>query len=216
MDRERILPNLREPSQLIPIPVELIVTHVVGAQFEEPEEIPFEAADKDVQMQTAGIVDRFANKIVISQKFQREVRRYTTAHELGHWTLHPSAPYHRDRPLFGGERANISRPIVEQEADLFAAELLMPSKILRTVFENHFRAPIDGREPNATLAYVLSMGTNRTIRAIDLATKGQRYRSVMVAQTASFGKAFFVPLAVKFGVSPTAMAIQLEDLGLVQ
>src|SRR5262245_23994360 len=79
----------------------------------------------------AGLVDRSQRRIVVAQKFRIEWRRFTTAHEIGHWVLHPGLIHHRDRPLEGGERANRSRPRQEQEADLFAAELLMPSKMVQ-------------------------------------------------------------------------------------
>jgi hypothetical protein len=42
-----------------------------------------------------------------------------------------------------------------------------------------------------------------------------RYRALVIAETASYAGQHFVPLTTAFGVSSTALAIQLEDLGLV-
>jgi hypothetical protein len=42
-----------------------------------------------------------------------------------------------------------------------------------------------------------------------------RLRSMLIAEVRSFGPKILLPLHKDFGVSVTAMAIQLEDLGLV-
>jgi len=122
--------------------------------------------------------------------------------------------YHRDRPIAGGERANQNRPQHEQEADVFAAELLMPTKVLTSKFMEAFGSRVDGRQPNHELAFWLSAGTGRQVNEIDFSSD-PRYRAMVVAETSSFGTHHFTPLVKTFGVSPTALAIQLEDLRLV-
>ena len=53
-------------------------------------------------------------------------RRFTIAHEIGHFVLHPA----RVRPERGGVVTEAMRS-EEREADTFAAELLMPEPLVR-------------------------------------------------------------------------------------
>jgi len=53
-------------------------------------------------------------------------RRFTIAHEIGHFVLHPE----RCRPERGGA-VNEAGRMQEREADAFAAELLMPEYLVR-------------------------------------------------------------------------------------
>jgi predicted transcriptional regulator len=53
-------------------------------------------------------------------------RRFTIAHEIGHFVLHPE----RCRPERGGA-VNEAGRVEEREADAFAAELLMPENLVR-------------------------------------------------------------------------------------
>jgi len=53
-------------------------------------------------------------------------RRFTIAHEIGHFVLHPE----RSRPERGGG-VNAAWQSQEREADQFAAELLMPESLVR-------------------------------------------------------------------------------------
>lgn len=67
-------------------------------------------------------------------------RRFTIAHELGHWRLHSGAE-HAEHPVYcrkaaidaeerdRGERPPL--PEAEEEANVFAAALLMPAALLR-------------------------------------------------------------------------------------
>ena len=57
-------------------------------------------------------------------------KRFTMAHEIGHYLLHPSDALHYDGPdVVYFRSANISKP-EEVEANYFAAELLMPEERL--------------------------------------------------------------------------------------
>lgn len=65
-------------------------------------------------------------------------QRFTIAHELGHYLLHRQvasvfidAVYYRDAAASGGSQAQ------EIEANAFAAELLMPERVLREQFGQH-------------------------------------------------------------------------------
>jgi hypothetical protein len=149
--RSEIWTHPPDADGLLPIPVDVIARNVLALGLEEPEEIP--ATHCTPGFDTAGLIDRAGNRIVVAQKHRLEWRRFTIAHEIGHWVLHPNMNYHRDRPLNGGERANPERPQPEQEADTFAAELLMPGKALRRKFINAFGSEIDGRHPNHEWAF---------------------------------------------------------------
>jgi IrrE N-terminal-like domain len=61
-------------------------------------------------------------------------RRFTVAHEVGHWLLHATAP--EAAPVFCRhsevqEQAERPSDPVEREANRFAAELLMPEPVVR-------------------------------------------------------------------------------------
>ena len=190
------------------MPTDVVVRSLLGVRLEEPEEIP--ADPQTPNFEIAGFINREENRIVVAQKYKSEYRRFTMAHEIGHWVLHPGTVYHRDRPITGGERANSNRPIIEQEADLFAAELLMPTKVLSQNFENVFGGRIDGATPGNLARLAIGSGRSEVDLARDL-----RYRAMVVADLKSFRSVPIVPLSTRFGVSTPAMAIQLEDLRLV-
>jgi hypothetical protein len=209
--RERIYGRPVEESALIPVPTEVIVRSLLSVELEEPEEIVSERRGYEV----AGLMDRAANRIVVAQKYKPEWRRFTMAHEIAHWVIHPNVKYHRDRPITGAESSDAGRSEEEQEADFFASELVMPVKPLTKYFGQLFGQRIDGSIQDHSLSTWLSVGTNRRVNEIDFG-RSLRYRALLIAITTSFGPApNFVPLAVKFGVSPSAMAIRLEGLGLV-
>jgi Zn-dependent peptidase ImmA (M78 family) len=201
----------RTAADLVPVPVEEIVRSLLYLTLEEPEQIPSDRAGYE----TAGLMDRENRRIVVAQKYPHEWRRFTVAHEIGHWILHPGVVYHRDRPLSGGEQANIGHPPEEQEANKFASELLMPAEIMTGHFQLIFGEPIDGRDPSSTLLSRLTAISNQSFRPKDF-SQNVRYRSLLVANmpVQRMGR-YFSPLAKTFGVSVSAMAIQLEDLGLV-
>jgi len=97
-------------------------------------------------------------------------RRFTIAHEVGHWDLHSDAARSGTLSLFDGRRVlcrEKSLHPVERQAEKFAAALLMPYDQLRSVLPG---APWRG------------------------------WRTVY-------------NLANRFVVTPTAMAVRLEELG---
>ena len=59
-------------------------------------------------------------------------RRFTIAHEIGHFVLHPELA----RPERGGQVTEAGR-VEEREADAFAAELLMPEHLVRQAAREH-------------------------------------------------------------------------------
>jgi len=85
-------------------------------------------------------------------------RRFTIGHELGHFLLHKGEHFHVDKRGGGyylnmrdgksGTRTNID----EMEANLFAAELLMPASFLKDDLKKHSAESISDEERIQTLA----------------------------------------------------------------
>ncbi len=242
-----ILDSPPRVEDLFPVAPEIIIKHILEVDYFEPETIPAEnyadVATGKSMTEIAGLIDRKNNRVIIANKFKPEWKRFTAAHELGHWMLHPNVVYLRERPLkrrfipagetnhgplrpdsirlrerpiTGHELAYHKRPPDEREADLFASELLMPTRHLVKTFFQRFGGPIDGAEQNEEVAFWLSAGSKRVFDAIDFSKWKTRERSQLIAQVSSFRGNHFTPLVSRYGVSLTAMAIQLEDLGLVK
>jgi Zn-dependent peptidase ImmA (M78 family) len=190
----------------------------LGYVLQEPAEIPNERCLRpgEISFRTAGLVDQKHRLIVVARGFQKDERRFTLAHEIGHVVMHPASHvYHRDRPLRGTERLNPARPPYEVEADVFAAELLMPARLVCSEFLGRFRVDvIDGRDRSSTLSRLLSYGTGYSISPQEIADNHDR-RCRLIAECTSFGPDHFEPLHVSFKVSRSAMAIRLGELGLV-
>jgi len=130
-----------------------VAARVCGLEYEYR---PFISAETGVgDLQAAGVLDRSRGVISISTQFGHEARRFTGAHEIGHFVLHDwigERRAHRDRPI-GRGFANSPRPKIEQEADYFAACFLAPRKLVAEEFQKRF-----GRVPlvlNETLAFHL-------------------------------------------------------------
>lgn len=69
-------------------------------------------------------------------------RRFTIAHELGHLLLHPAERVHVDRGLrvtlkLRNSKSSEGTDIEEREANLFAAELLMPKRLILDHIEKY-------------------------------------------------------------------------------
>ena len=73
--------------------------------------------------------------IGVNAKHHPNRRRFTIAHEIGHFLLHDHEDLHVDRNdsflvMKRDEKSSTGESHVEREANLFAAELLMPYKFL--------------------------------------------------------------------------------------
>lgn len=140
---------------------------------------------------------------------------FTFGHELGHWILHRQyfVDEHGNPVLFGEEempdvihRSEGRRSRIERQADAFAACLLMPARLLLTAW-----CELSGGDGPVSDAEVLRrvprVDPNRVsfVDGDDVASVDPlRLRREM----------FCDPLAMKFAVSPEAMRIQLETIGL--
>lgn len=161
-----------------------------------------------VRSEVAGIIDRDVNVVTISQLFPAPVQRFTLAHELAHAVLHPQGGrMHRDLPL---EKAGVVRNLQEIEANRFASVFLMSERLVLEQFSACFR--IHQFHLTEEMAYALC-GTGAD--SVRRRCRGLRQLSMLIAGACSFNGKHFLSLASQFRVSNTAMAIRLEELGLV-
>lgn len=158
-------------------------------------------------VEVAGIIDRQTRTVRISRQLPYHVRAFTAAHELGHALLHAATGVHRDRPLDGSAP---SRDVMELEADKFAAYFLMPEKLVRARFAANFGTECF-RLTEAT-AFALLRGS-----LVDAQKKCKTLRDLsrLLATADRYNTQQIAPLASQFRVSPEAMAIRLEELGLL-
>lgn len=159
--------------------------------------------------EVAGILDNDSSRVQISRRFSPEIRNFTIAHELGHAILHAGSGLHRDRAL-DGTSARQLRPPNEFEADNFAAYFLLPEKQVRIAFAQKF----------LTHRFVLDEATAFALFAEAQPVLQSKCRTVrdltrMLASAEHYNGVRFESIAKQFGVSIEAMAIRLEDLGLV-
>jgi hypothetical protein len=156
----------------------------------------------------AGILDAPSRQVLLSSGFPSNVRNYTAAHELGHVVMHEFVAVHRDKPL-DAIRQGVNPQ--EREADKFAAYFLMPSKLVRTAFEAVFGVgPFVLNEETR-----FALGGSIPGHANNWHPKNLRELSSALSVADRFNGQTFVSLVNQFRVSKTAMAIRLEELGLV-
>lgn len=75
-------------------------------------------------------------KILINQNHSKGRQRFSISHELGHFYLHKNSSIHVDKKqLFRDRNSSEGTLIKEIEANRFAAELLMPEKMIRDIIE---------------------------------------------------------------------------------
>jgi IrrE N-terminal-like domain len=136
----------------VPEPVSMLdprmISRMMGLEYEVREHLNYDNALGSGNA-VAGMLDWDRGTITVSAQFSYHTQRYTAAHEIGHCVLHPqlaAARLHRDRPISDGTSFN--RPHFEQEADYFAACLLMPRKLLEEAFVMRFgtRKPLPRTE----------------------------------------------------------------------
>jgi len=161
------------------------------------------AMDDDEYAETAGIIDQEDKVVYISNRFSLGEQNFTAAHELGHALFHRKAVYHRDR-LFNN---SAKRSPVEFQADKFAAYFLMPTLEVQQAFFQRF----------STYRFIID--ENTALQLGDKAMKN-KYKSTKdlcryLAQVDKYGITYFNSMAKEFNVSIGAMAMRLEELGLV-
>lgn len=159
----------------------------------------------------AGLIDRQANRIAVSQEFSSTVQLFTGAHEIGHLVLHSGEVMHRDRALDGRPQSGPRSP-EEREADFFAACFLMPRKLVSEYFRKQFLCG-DQLHFDDTIAYHIDANN---IENLMYAPQDSLERELGLARCQRFNGKRIISLAEQFGVSSLAMALRIKELGLVR
>jgi Zn-dependent peptidase ImmA (M78 family) len=119
--------RLTKTYSMPPIPIiELAEEHgvqVILADFGEYRE------------KVAGFCDFHASKLFVNKDDISVRRMFTIAHELGHWMLHRNIfeQHPETYPILPRFQKGDSGNALEQEANAFAANLLVPSRLLTPV-----------------------------------------------------------------------------------
>ncbi|WP_133490612.1 ImmA/IrrE family metallo-endopeptidase [Alcanivorax sp. 24] len=206
--RERLFPNGDwTPTQLCD---PRIACEVLDISYEELPYIDSRFARADEGKVLAGLIDRQAGRIVVSDALPDPVMRFTAAHEVGHWCLHPGHILHRDMPVSGSDVPSL-RSEIEQQADYFAACFLMPKKSIIKAFQNRFRVQLPLHFTDV-LAYWLSPNDADSLIS---APQSSLAREKALAQCTGLTSQRFQSLADEFKVSVGAMALRIRELGLV-
>lgn len=160
--------------------------------------------------QLGGFINRPARLIAISDNQKPRTKLFTLAHEVGHLLMHPGLHHHRELPIHGMTEPREPSDPKERQANHFAGCFLVPEKQLRLAFEACFR--VKSLKLTDTVAWEL-LGANYA------SLMNSPYPSLtferLVAQAQRFGGHQFGSLHDLFQVSPTTMAIRLQQVGLV-
>lgn len=160
--------------------------------------------------ETAGLIDQEQKIVLVSNRFEKSVQNFTSAHELGHALLHKQTVLHRDRPIDGLER-RIRRNSTEYQADRFATHFLMPSKLIKSIFKELFLT--DKFIINEDNAFNLIQDSPSKLR-VD--SKNIRGLALKLASAENYHNQNFKSISKLFGVSVSAMAIRLEELEMLE
>ena len=209
-----------------PIPIDdIIEKHLkIGIEFDDTHrlfDVPRSGIGFDPDILGAIFFDQ--KRIVIDESLDPDANpakegryRYTTAHEVGHWRLH--------RGLFGKDPAQTSllepnaapsvvcrtsqaKERIEFQADLYASCVLMPRKLVFAAWDEAFP---DRKQR------VLQPATPIEHPFVEIARFECRIPGAEFTETDDQALDNFAkPFAEKFLVSPIAMRIRLERLGLL-
>lgn len=130
--RQQALELLRSYGTMIPVDIEKIVA-------ERGISISYDDLEDDISGMLV-ISEQDSARIGINKKHSKNRRRFSLAHELGHYVLHKeeqslfvdaSSTYYRD------ELSATGTDLQEIEANTFAAELLMPEEAVSRLIRQH-------------------------------------------------------------------------------
>ena len=157
-------------------------------------------------------MNRHSRLICVLDSLKPTVARFTAAHEFGHFVLHPDEQMHRDIPMDSHVHAKARSP-KEEEADYFAACLLMPKPFVEQEFTRIFGDQLPLRV-DENLAFHLNLNPHDPDFLLrPTQDRWEKERALSIVTT--LGDGHFESLAERFRVSPTAMARRLWELDLV-
>ncbi len=187
-----------------------VAARVLGVNFEQLDELGH-FGNSHGRFEVAGLINRDEGQIAISKRFDMDVRRFTAAHEIGHWVLHQDKHVlHRDRPLKGISTSRVPRTLDEQEADYYAACFLVPQKQLLRQFETRF-GPLESFRFNDGTAFGLNP---RNPSQLLTSSSDSLEWEAAIASAIRYHGEFFESLTEFFKVSTSTMAIRLREIGL--
>lgn len=111
-----------------------------------------EISHLDLSKEVSGAMKRVGKSgkpvIIVNDNDTDERKRFTIAHELGHFLLHSLSPQHIDKQkvYFRDSVSSTGEDIMEIQANQFAAELLMPINSLKKDFFKYSNL-IEGDNP---------------------------------------------------------------------
>ena len=131
--------------------------------------------DMDDDMSGLLVVKGGKRAIGVNKKHHRNRQRFTIAHEIGHFVLHhksfqdPKNDLHWDKKwAYFRSAEGVGEDPIEYEANQFAAELLMPEDMLRSVIKRD-RIDLSNDIDIARLAELLQVSEQAlTIRLVGL------------------------------------------------
>jgi Zn-dependent peptidase ImmA (M78 family) len=123
--------EINEFQSMTPVPIEKIIENYGIILKKEPA---------DDSLSGFILTDMSSKNVIIGvNSSQHSLRqRFSMAHELGHFLLHENESIHFDyksKILLRDETSSKGTDVREKEANLFAAELLMPTKFLKQDFK---------------------------------------------------------------------------------
>ena len=187
---------------------------MLGVTYEECPDLDLELRVVGEQMRfgrssvIVGCLDRPNKTVATSERSPLAERRFTAAHELGHWALHEDETEHRDRPV----DVRSPRPSREREADEFAAAYLMPRNWVTEDLRARFGTlPVNVDE---NLAWWLDQTDHERLLVPNADADFERAKAIAVCT--NVGAGHFCSLADEYSVSATAMALRLLELDLIK
>jgi len=188
---------------------DIILKRVLGYDYFSSSSYGVPSEEGEI-VEVAGVIDQPNKLVMVSNIYSKETQNFTAAHELAHAILHSQPILHRDVAAeYSGQRT--TRDYKETQADKFASYFLMPKSLVLKEFIKRYS--IEAFELNELSAFKFGGKSAVDIRK---ECKSLRGLSRKLANSISFDNNRFDSLASKFKVSIEAMAIRLEELGLVK
>ena len=110
-----------------------VAAQILGIPYELHDHLPLISGGV-----VAGMVDRQSNKIAVAQSFGFRAARFTGAHEVGHWLLHPDKVMFRDAPMKGLTSSSAEPKPLERQANYFAGCYLVPDAFIFQALKQRF------------------------------------------------------------------------------
>ncbi len=104
----------------LPVPVDSIAEDLLGLYVEESDDL-----------ECSGLLVPAERRVVLRAGEPAARRRFTLAHELGHWVCQVKEGHHAPVYCRAVDMAPAADRSLEREANVFAAELLMPELAVR-------------------------------------------------------------------------------------